>query len=81
MSGWKSGKVEANGRLYDYSAKVYDEGGAYGIDGGRISKLCIKRAEDECWNRPVASYDREWDVEPADADAEAALEAVKAIYR
>ena len=77
----ENGTVEVNGRRYDYSAKVYDEGSVYGIDGGRISKLLVKLAEDKAWNRPVISYDREWDVEPADADAAAALEAIKAIHR
>ena len=35
-----------------FSAKVYDLGSDYGINGGRVSKL---------WIRGVASYDRGWD--------------------
>lgn len=51
-----------------YSVKYFDEGSGYGIDGGRISKLCIKI------NGKIACcYDRGWDEEPEDDAAKAAL--------
>ena len=45
------------------------EGSKYGINGGRISKLTLKRN-----GAVVANYDRGWDVEPADHDTQLALE-------
>jgi hypothetical protein len=77
---WKNGTIDVNGKLYDYQAKVYDEGSRFGIGGGRVSKLLVKRTEDKYWNNPVVSYDRGWDVEPADYGARKALEAVLGIY-
>ena len=49
--------------------KQFDEGSEFGIDGGRISKLMLKRnGKIEC------NYDRGWDVKPSDPDAQLALE-------
>lgn len=53
--GWVNGSH--NG--YDFEAKVYKLPSLYGIDGGRISKLIIKRH-----GKVIAAYDRGWDVEP-----------------
>ena len=44
---------------YDYDVKVYDQPSKHGIDGGRISKLTIRKDGDL-----VANYDRGWDIEP-----------------
>jgi hypothetical protein len=49
--------------------KQYDEGSQFGIDGGRISKLMLKRN-----GEIVCNYDRGWDVEPSDPDTQLALE-------
>ena len=49
--------------------KQYDTGSQFGIDGGRISKLMLKRD-----GEIVANYDRGWDVEPADNDTQLAVE-------
>ena len=57
-SMWKRATI--NG--YDVSAKVYEEGSMYGINGGKISKLYIAK-EKECY----LNYDRGWDIE-LDAD-------------
>lgn len=54
--GWK--ELSKNG----FSAQLlsFDEPNEeYGIDGGRISKLYIRRG-----NKVVCNYDRGWDVEP-----------------
>ena len=51
------------------SMKQYDKGSKWGIDGGRISKLMLKRD-----GEIVCNYDRGWDVEPADENTQLALE-------
>lgn len=51
-----------------YWVKHYEEGSQFGIDGGRISKLMIKRG-----GEIVCNYDRGWDVEAVDEDTEFAL--------
>ena len=57
---------------YEIEAKVYETGSAeYGIDGGRISKLWMRKD-----GRVVLNYDRGWDVYPVDEDAERVYEYV-----
>lgn len=65
---WKEGVIGINGTPYHYWIKVYEEGSVFGIEGGRISKLMIKR-KDEI----VCNYDRGWDMEPKDEDTQTAL--------
>jgi len=65
---WKEGTLKVNGKTYRYWIKQYDTGSVYGIDGGRISKLMIKRG-----NKIVCNYERGWGIEPTDAEAEEAL--------
>lgn len=65
---WKEGTLKVNGKTYRYWIKQYDTGSVYGIDGGRISKLMIKRG-----SKIVCNYERGWDIEPIDAEAEEAL--------
>ena len=72
---WKQGKFEIKGKRYEYCAKVYDEGSTFGINGGRVSKLHVKREEDPTWQYAIVAYDRGWDVKPADSEARAAFEA------
>ena len=40
---WKEGAILISGKGYRYWVKHYEEGSLFGIDGGRISKLMIKR--------------------------------------
>ena len=40
---WREGALRVYDESYHYWAKVYDTGSQYGIDGGRVSKLTIKR--------------------------------------
>jgi hypothetical protein len=68
---WKEGTLKVNGKTYRYWIKQYDIGSVYGIDGGRISKLMIKRG-----NKIVCNYERGWDIEPTDAEAEEALNVI-----
>ena len=65
---WKEGVILINHRGYHYWVKQYVEGSQYGIDGGRISKLTIKRG-----GEIVCNYDRGWDIEPVDEDTQMAL--------
>jgi len=50
---------------------VYDEGSEYGIDGGRVSKLEIRQD-----GKTVVNYDRGWDIEPEDQNAQLAMEII-----
>ena len=38
---WHEGQAERSGHLFRWEAKVYPEGSACGINGGRVSKLWI----------------------------------------
>ena len=58
---------------YQFQAKVYDEGSMFGIDAGRVSKLCVCREES---HHTVFNYDRGYDVNPETAEER---EIVKAI--
>lgn len=66
---WRDGTISVHGTVYGYWMKQYDEGSEYGIDGGRISKLTIKRDSEI-----VCNFDRGWDVKPTDPDAQLALD-------
>ena len=70
---WTQGAIgikDENGKMVSisYWVKHYEEGSQFGIDGGRISKLMIKRS-----GEIVCNYDRGWDVEAVDEDTEFAL--------
>ena len=66
---WKEGSSRVHDSIFHYWIKQWDEGSQFGIDGGRISKLCIKRG-----GEIVCNYDRGWDVEPVDDNTRVALE-------
>lgn len=66
---WKEGSLKIHDSVFHYWMKQYDEGSQFGIDGGRISKLMLKRN-----GEIVCNYDRGWDVEPSDPDTQLALE-------
>ena len=66
---WHEGGLRVHSSSYHYWVKQYDTGSEWGIDGGRVSKLCLKRDGIE-----VANYDRGWDIEPSDPDTELAVE-------
>lgn len=66
---WKEGSLKVYNSVFHYWMKQFDEGSEFGIDGGRISKLMLKRnGKIEC------NYDRVWDVTPSDPDTQLALE-------
>ena len=66
---WKEGVILINHHGYRYWVKHFEEGSQYGIDGGRISKLMIKRD-----GEIVCNYDRGWDIEPVDTNTRVALQ-------
>ena len=66
---WKEGALKVYDSIIHYWMKVYDEPSEFGINGGKISKLMLKRS-----GRIVCNYDRGWDVKPADPDTALAVE-------
>lgn len=60
---WRKGTIKLSDMtVCEFCVKYYNEASEdYGINGGKISKLMIK-IDDEI----VASYDRGWDISPAD---------------
>ena len=57
LPNWTRGSILE----YTFCIKHYERGSQYGIDGGRISKLEIRKG-----NKILANYDRGWDIEPAE---------------
>jgi len=66
---WKEGSIKVYSSIFHYWMKVYDEGSQYGIEGGKISKLMLKRD-----GKTVCNYDRGWDIEPVDEETQLAYE-------
>ncbi len=60
---WSEGIIACpeTGGKYKYWVKHFEEGSQFGIDGGRISKLTIRKFGESC---DLCNYDRGWDVEP-----------------
>jgi hypothetical protein len=60
---WSEGIIAhpETGGKYKYWVKHFEEGSQFGIDGGRISKLTIRKFGE---SRDLCNYDRGWDVEP-----------------
>ncbi len=65
---WSEGSIKVGNSIFHYWAKHYEETSAYGIDGGRMSKLMLKRDGKVAYN-----YDRGLDIGPADKETEIAL--------
>ena len=68
---WKEGSIKVGNSIFHYWMKRFDEGSEWGIEGGRISKLMIKRS-----GEIVCNYDRGWDIKPSDPDAQLAMEII-----
>ena len=66
---WKEGSLRLGGDIFHYWMKQYEEGSQFGIDGGRISKLMLKRNGEIVYN-----YDRGLYVAPVDENTVFALE-------
>ena len=65
---WKEGSLKVGNSIFHYWAKCFDEPSEFGIDGGKLSKLMLKRNGEVAYN-----YDRGLDVRAADEDTEIAL--------
>ena len=65
---WKEGTLGVNGDIFHYWVKQYEEPSQFGIEGGRVSKLTLKRK-----GQIVCNYDRGWDIRPVDENTEVAL--------
>jgi len=74
--GWMEGYCGK----YKFQAKVYDEPSEYGINDGRVSKLCVyddvKRLEESLVAATIISYDRGWDIEPKTEEDKEILETI-----
>jgi len=68
---WSEGIIACptTGGKYKYWVKHFEEGSQFGIDGGKVSKLTIRKVGE---TRDLCNYDRGCDVEPTDE--------VKAVY-
>ena len=66
---WKEGSLRVYNSVFHYWLKGYEEPSRFGIEGGKVSKLMLKRD-----GEVVAIYDRGWDIEPADPDTQLAVE-------
>jgi len=66
---WKEGSLKVYNSIFHYWLKVYKNGSSYGIDGGKISKLMLKRN-----GEIVCNYDRGWDMKAIDEETQIALE-------
>jgi len=70
---WSEGIIAcpSTGGKYKYWVKHYEEGSQFGIDGGKVSKLTIRKVGE---TKDLVNYDRGWDIEPTEE-----LQAVYAI--
>lgn len=66
---WKEGSLKVYSSVFHYWMKVYEAPSEFGVDGGKVSKLMLKRN-----GEIVCNYDRGWDIEPSDPDTQLALE-------
>ena len=66
---WAEGSIKVSNNIFHYRVKHFEEPSEdYGMDGGRISKLMLKRDGEITYN-----YDRGLDIPPADKETEMAL--------
>ena len=65
---WTEGSLRVRNSTFHYWVKHYEEPSEYGIKGGRIIKLMLRRNGEIVYN-----YDRGLDVKAKDEDTETAL--------
>ena len=74
---WAEGSIKVGSSIFHYWVKHYEEpSGDYGIDGGRISKLMLKRNSEIAYN-----YDRGPDIEPVDEETALAFSILLKEYK
>ena len=77
---WKSGLLNIDGVVYEWDAKVFDEGSRFGIDGGRVSKLEIRTYDKHEKPKLICNYDRGWDIRPQNETDQKATDAVLKMF-
>ena len=70
-NGWQEGSIRVGKGIYHYWVKQYKAGSEFGIEGGRVSKMMLRRK-----GEIVCNYDRGWDVKPVDEETETAMEII-----
>jgi len=72
---WETGRIAAidGNALYEYHAKVYDEPSEWGLNGGRVSKLSIRKIGESEW---LYNYDRSEDIPASDVEVESIVNIV-----
>ena len=76
---WKTGRIgsPSGEGIYEYHAKVYDEGSDWGINEGRISKLEIRKVGESKW---LYNYDRGLDIDCQTEETRTILNIILAKY-
>lgn len=73
---WTKGQIKISKSTFTYWVKQFEEPSEeYGIKGGRVSKLMIKRGDEITYN-----YDRGLDIAPTDKETESVLEEILAKF-
>ena len=76
-SAWKEGAIREGANIYHYWVKACESASPdYGIGGGRIIKLTLRRKEEL-----VCNYDRGWDVQPVDEETRLVMDRILGQYR
>lgn len=71
-SPWISGKIDSMPG-YSFHAKLYDQPSKFGIEGGKVSKLQVRKDGEQ-----ALSYDRGWDQKPTTSEDREALRCIRA---
>ena len=76
---WSEGIIASptTGVKYKYWCKHYETYSQYGIDGGKVSKLCIRKLDG---NTDLYNYDRELDIDCADEEVRTVLNIILEKY-
>lgn len=76
---WSNGRIFTTETKagFEYWCKHFDAGSEYGIGGGRISKLSIRRLSD---GKEVYNYDRRLDYDNLDGDGKKAYRIILEKY-
>jgi len=76
---WSEGIIASptTGNKYKYWVKHYEEGSEFGIDGGKVSKLTIRKVGE---TKDLVNYDRGWDVLPKGDEITVVYNIVKSKY-
>lgn len=77
---WSEGVIASptTGVKYKYWIKHYEEGSEYGINGGRVSKLTIRKIGED---RESYNYDRGLNTPPANEEVETVLKIILEKYK